>query len=113
MRQDERGAIARAVHQRDGDEVGGQLGREVQQDEATEPLIRDGVMDLKDNEQQWCQVVDNGLGDVPRIARPAGVVEGHRFLWEWRRDCTVPCERRYCSTGLFAFSSLPRMAHSR
>jgi hypothetical protein len=51
VRQDERQAVAGAVHQRDRDEVGQQLGRKIQQDQASQPLIGDGVAGLKDNEQ--------------------------------------------------------------
>jgi hypothetical protein len=82
MRQDERHAIARAVYQHNRDEISDQLGREIQQDQAPQALVGDGVPGLKDNEQQGCEIIHNGLGDIPSIARPAGVVEGHRDLWE-------------------------------
>ena len=76
MGSNERHAIA-ATHEADGEDVGGELRGEVEQDQSAEHFYRDFIALLEDDEQEGCEVVYDRLRDIADIAGDARVRIGH------------------------------------
>jgi hypothetical protein len=77
VRQDQWNPVARALHHLHRNQIGDELGDEVEQYEPTQHLVGDLVPGLKDDEEQRRQVVRDRLRDVSGVAGAAGVLERH------------------------------------